>query len=193
MAVLDFHTFCLKGVFRCCDKETLLKLEMRTLLIRLVLNTVMQTYLAIEKGQCFNFHDMRSGTQGRQNKQTNKQTKPLTAIETQSSPWNFGMYLSPRATSALLSGLKRHTTLMQVSAASVMSAAVEGWSAASSRPTVRRLQGRGAGRAPHKELSADTGTLAPERTSTSNKDEPDRTSFVSKIKKKKNEIKKIFR
>lgn len=72
------------------------------------------------------------------------------------------MYLSPRATSDLLSGLKRHTTLMQVSAASVMSAAVDGWSAASYSPTVRRLQGRGAGRAPHTELSADTGILAPE-------------------------------
>lgn len=45
----------------------------------------------------------------------------LTPIWTQSSPWNLGMYLSPRASSELLSGLKRHTTLMQVSAASVMS------------------------------------------------------------------------
>lgn len=74
---------------------------------------------------------------------------------------------------------------MQVSAASVMSAAVDGWSAASYSPTVRRLQGRGAGRAPHTELSADTGILAPEpdllSTSTSDEGESDRTSFVSKI------------
>lgn len=59
--------------------------------------------------------------------------KRLTAICTQSSPWNFGMYLSPRATSELFSGLKRHTTLIEVSAASAISAAVGGWSAASSR------------------------------------------------------------
>lgn len=45
----------------------------------------------------------------------------LTPIWTQSSPWNLGMYLSPRASSELLSGRKRHTTLMQVSAASAMS------------------------------------------------------------------------
>lgn len=124
---------------------------------------------------------MRSGTSGGKK----KKKKTLTEIDTQSSPWNFGMYLSPRATSDLLSGLKRHTTLMQVSAASVMSAAVDGWSAASYSPTVRRLQGRGAGRAPHTELSADTGILAPEpdllSTSTSDEDESDRTSFVSKI------------
>ena len=46
--------------------------------------------------------------------------KALTAIATQSSPWNLGMYLSPRANSALLSGRKRQTTLMQVSAASAI-------------------------------------------------------------------------
>lgn len=56
----------------------------------------------------------------------------LTAITTQSSPWNLGIYLSPRATSMLFSGLKRHTTLIQVSAASVISAAVDGWSSPSS-------------------------------------------------------------
>ena len=39
-----------------------------------------------------------------------------TVINTQSSPWNLGMYESPRATSDLFSGLKRHITLMVHSA-----------------------------------------------------------------------------
>lgn len=51
----------------------------------------------------------------------------LTPISTQSSPLNLGMYWSPRATSALFSGLKRHTTLMVHSAAaSPILAAVDG-------------------------------------------------------------------
>lgn len=49
-------------------------------------------------------------------------------ISTQSSPLNLGMYWSPRATSALFSGLKRHTTLMVHSAAaSPILAAVDEW------------------------------------------------------------------
>ena len=51
----------------------------------------------------------------------------LTEICTQSSPTNLGMYLSPRATSDLLSGLKRHTTLILHSAGSAISAAQWGW------------------------------------------------------------------
>ena len=54
------------------------------------------------------------------------------------------MYLSPRATSELFSGLNRHTTLMVVSAAgSAMSAAVDGRSAASSRYRERRVTAGG--------------------------------------------------
>lgn len=46
--------------------------------------------------------------------------RPLTAITTVSSPWNLAMYLSPRATSDSLRGLKRHITLMLHSAGSAI-------------------------------------------------------------------------
>lgn len=54
--------------------------------------------------------------------------RTLTPISTQSSPLNLGMYWSPRATSELFSGLKRHTTLMVHSAAaSPILDAVDEW------------------------------------------------------------------
>lgn len=46
--------------------------------------------------------------------------RPLTAMTTVSSPWNLAMYLSPRATSDSLRGLKRHITLMLHSAGSAI-------------------------------------------------------------------------
>ncbi|TNN24983.1 hypothetical protein EYF80_064891 [Liparis tanakae] len=61
----------------------------------------------------------------------------LTAMWTQSSPWNLGMYLSPRASSALFSGRKRQTTLMVVSDAG---SAMTGAAGRMERPPGQRHQ-----------------------------------------------------